>query len=86
MSFPDPELSALIHEAIDAGLLRADRPETDVARRVSAFGQKGLNPADRLLWERSVLPILSKPIADQILFGSLARRGNRLPKRAGARG
>jgi len=84
MSLSDPELVALIDEAIEAGLLKAGHPEAEVARRVSLLGQRSLSAAERVVWERSVLPVLSKPIGDQILIGSLVRRGNRLPRRVGA--
>lgn len=84
MSLSDPELVALIDEAIEAGLLKAGHPEVDVARRVSLLGQRSLSAAERVVWERSVLPVLCKPIGDQILIGSLVRRGNRLPRRVGA--
>lgn len=78
---PDPELSALIAEAIDAGLLRPGTSAHQVATRVALAGQHRLTPAERRVWEDAVLPILAKPIAAQVLIGSLVRRGNRLPRR-----
>lgn len=81
---PDPELIALVREAIDAGLLTEGSMEAAIACRVAIEGQRTLSPHDRAIWETCVLPILAKPLAPQILIASLNRRGNRLPKRAAA--
>lgn len=78
----DPELSRLIADVIDAGLLMPGSREMDVARRVASGGQRSLSIEDRRVWESGVLPILAQPIDIQIAVRTLARRSHRLPRRA----
>lgn len=74
----DPELRALIAEAIEAGLLGDSRRSVEVARRVAETGQASLSPADRDVWEGDVLPVLAKPLGGQIAVRAVARRAGRV--------
>ncbi len=73
----DPELSNLIAETIDAGLLKPGTRAIEVALLVATDGQRNLSVADRLVWESAVLPILSKPIETQIAVRALEKRALR---------
>lgn len=74
----DPELSALIQEAVDADLLNGSRGAVDVARRVADSGQASLSPDDRDIWEAEVLPVLARPLDLQIAVRAVLRRGGRV--------
>lgn len=77
----DQELSALIHEVIDAALLDQSSPEYTVALLVAERGQSCLDTAQRSIWESRVLPILSKPIHEQIAIAAILRRGGYVPRK-----
>ena len=77
----DQELSALIHEVVDAALLETSSPEYDVALLVAEKGQAALDPPQRAVWESRVLPILSKPLQEQIAIASILRRGGYVPRK-----
>jgi len=77
----DPEISALIGEVIGADLLKPNSPELEVARLVAARGQGALNAAQRDIFERFVLPILAKPLRDQVAIASILRRGGYVPRK-----
>lgn len=77
----DPELSALIGEVIDAKLLKADSEEKRVAELVAAEGLGALNATERDTFERRVLPILSKPIREQLAIASIVQRGGYVPRK-----
>ncbi len=74
----DPELRNLIAEALDAGLLKPQSEDARIATVVAEKGQRQLTAQERSVWEGRVLPILSKPIAQQIAIGAIQRRGGRL--------
>lgn len=78
----DPELSQLISDVIDAGLLKAGSREIEIARLVARAGQRHLSPDERRIWESGVLPVLAKPIDVQIAVRALERRPYRLSARA----
>ncbi|ALN74193.1 hypothetical protein [Aureimonas sp. AU20] len=77
----DPELSQLIADVIDAGLLKAGSREIEIAQLVARQGQRRLTPEDRHIWENGVLPVLAKPIDIQIAVRSLERRSYGLAPR-----
>jgi hypothetical protein len=77
----DQELSALIHEVIDAALLEPTSPEYAVAMTVAEKGQGVLDYGQRALWESRVLPILSKPLHEQIAIAAILRRGGYVPRK-----
>jgi hypothetical protein len=77
----DQELSALIHEVIDASLLEPTSPEYEVALIVADKGQAGLDGRERMIWESRLLPILSKPIHEQIAIAAIIRRGGYVPRK-----
>ncbi|WP_062113348.1 hypothetical protein [Aureimonas sp. AU40] len=77
----DPELSQLIADVIDAGLLKAGSREIEIAQLVARQGQRRLTPEDRRIWENGVLPVLAKPIDIQIAVRSLERRSYGLAPR-----
>jgi len=77
----DQELSALIHEVIDAALLDPSSQEYAVALLVAERGQSCLDSAQRSIWESRVLPILSKPIHEQIAIAAILRRGGYVPRK-----
>ncbi|RIY02157.1 hypothetical protein D3218_07645 [Aureimonas flava] len=82
MSIPvDPELSALIREVVEAKLLKAGSEEIRVAQHVAAHGLGALNPSERDVFERRVLPILSKPIREQLAIASIVQRGGYVPRK-----
>ena len=76
----DPELSQLIADVIDAGLLKAGSREMEIARLVARDGQRRLSPEERRIWENGVLPVLAKPIGVQIAVRALERRPYRLSR------
>jgi hypothetical protein len=77
----DQELSALIHEMIDAALLEPASPEHQVALIVADKGQATLDPSERAIWEGRLLPILSKPLHEQIAIAAIIRRGGYVPRK-----
>ncbi len=77
----DPELSALIREVIEAKLLKPQSDEMRIAEQVAAHGLGGLGPAERDTFERRVLPILSKPIREQLAIASIVQRGGYVPRK-----
>ena len=77
----DKELSALIHEMIEAALLDPASAEYAVAMLVAEKGQSSLSMAQRAVWESRVLPILSKPIHEQIAIAAILRRGGYVPRK-----
>jgi hypothetical protein len=52
-----------------------------VAEAVAERGQSHLDPAQREVWERRVLPILSKPLNEQIAIAAIIRRGGYVPRK-----
>ena len=77
----DPELNALIREVIDARLLKPGSPEQVVAERVADSGLSSLERDDRDLFEHKVLPILAKPIREQLAIASIVQRGGYVPRK-----
>ncbi|WP_294643702.1 hypothetical protein [uncultured Aureimonas sp.] len=77
----DPELSALIGEVIDAKLLKVGSEEKRVAEHVAAEGLGALTVEERDTFERRVLPILSKPIREQLAIASIVQRGGYVPRK-----
>lgn len=77
----DPEMSALIREVIEADLLKSGSPDLAVAERVAAEGLACLSPTERDLFEQRVLPILAKPIREQVAIASIMRRGGYVPRK-----
>lgn len=77
----DQELSALIHEMIDAALLAPASEEHDVAMLVATRGQSSLTAQQRAVWESRILPILSKPLQEQIAIAAILRRGGYVPRK-----
>ncbi|MBB3948934.1 hypothetical protein [Aureimonas jatrophae] len=77
----DPEISALIGEVIAADLLKPNSPELAVARLVATKGQGALDAQERDIFERLVLPILAKPLRDQVAIASILRRGGYVPRK-----
>ena len=77
----DPELRNLIVEALDAGLLKPRSEDARVASIVAEKGQGHLSAEERGIWEARVLPVLSKPISQQLAIGAIQRRGGRLGRR-----
>ncbi|BDA85027.1 hypothetical protein Sa4125_25690 [Aureimonas sp. SA4125] len=77
----DDELRALIEDVIAAGLL-ADNPRgLAVAQRVAAHGFSALQSDERGFWEQDVLPVLSKPLQEQIAIASILRSGGYVPRK-----
>lgn len=76
----DPELASLIRETIEAGFIKVGSREHEVALAVAERGQKRLSSDERRIWEWQVLPIISKPLRDQLLIDAVRRRGGRLPR------
>jgi hypothetical protein len=77
----DPELNALIREVIDARLLKPGSPEQVVATRVADEGIGALAREERDLFETRVLPILAKPIREQLAIASIVQRGGYVPRK-----
>lgn len=77
----DRELTELIEEVISAGLLAPRSREMEVARLVADRGQAALDPSARVVFERQLLPILSKPIREQVAIASIIRRGGYVPRK-----
>ncbi|WP_061976901.1 MULTISPECIES: hypothetical protein [unclassified Aureimonas] len=77
----DPELNALIREVIDARLIKPGSPEQIVAARVASEGLGALAPDERELFETRVLPILAKPIREQLAIASIVQRGGYVPRK-----
>ncbi len=77
----NPELSGLIHDVIAAELLAPNSAEARIAERVAASGLGGLDDESRRVWEARVLPILSKPLSEQIAIASIIRRGGYVPRK-----
>lgn len=77
----DGELRALIEDVIAAELLAAGSPERAVAELVAGKGQVALSAEQRQVWETRVLPILSKPLREQIAIASIIRGGGYLPRK-----
>ncbi len=82
MSSPvDPELSALIREVVEAKLLKAGSEEKRIAEHVARHGLVSLSAAERDTFERRILPILSKPIREQLAIASIVQRGGYVPRK-----
>ncbi|WP_279480016.1 hypothetical protein [Aureimonas sp. SK2] len=82
MSSPvDPELSALIREVVEAKLLKTGSEEKRIAEQVARQGLASLSAAERDTFERRVLPILSKPIREQLAIASIVQRGGYVPRK-----
>jgi hypothetical protein len=77
----DRELSALIRDVIAAELLAPNSPELRTAEAVAEKGFGGLDDEGRRVWETRLLPILSKPLGEQIAIASIIRRGGYLPRK-----
>ena len=76
----DQELRTLIEDAIGAGLL-AESPGLAVSRHVAEKGFGSLGARERQIWEQHVLPILSKPLQEQIAIASILRSGGYVPRK-----
>ncbi|KQT57468.1 hypothetical protein ASG54_12980 [Aureimonas sp. Leaf460] len=81
MTSVDRELRDLIRDVIAAELIAAGSPEMAVASAVAENGQASLNAAQREIWETRVLPILSKPLNEQIAIAAIIRRGGYVPRK-----
>lgn len=81
MTSVDRELRDLIRDVIAAELIAPGSPEMSVAEAVSEHGQASLDPLQREIWEARVLPILSKPLNEQIAIASIIRRGGYVPRK-----
>lgn len=77
----DPELGALIHEVIEANLLKIGSPAHRVAERVASIGLGALSAGEREIFERQVLPILAKPLREQLAIASIVQRGGYVPRK-----
>lgn len=77
----DEELRALIEDMIRAELLAPDSRALAVARRVADKGFGVLDADERRVWEQEVLPVLSKPLHEQIAIASILRRGGYVPRK-----
>lgn len=81
MTSVDRELRDLIRDVIAAELVAPGSSEMAVARAVAEHGQGGLDAAQREIWEARVLPILSKPLNEQIAIAAIIRRGGYVPRK-----
>ena len=81
MTSVDRELRDLIRDVIAAELLEPGSKELAVAQAVAERGQGSLDAAQREIWERRVLPILSKPLNEQIAIAAIIRRGGYVPRK-----
>ena len=77
----DPELSALVQDLVTAGLLKNGSNEHRVADQVARAGLASLTAAERRMFEESVLPILAKPMREQLAVASIVRRGGYVPRK-----
>jgi len=77
----DPELTALIEEVIEADLLKRNSSELRIAHRVAVEGLAALEPGEVAVFEAKVLPILAKPLRDQVAIASILRRGGYVPRK-----
>ena len=77
----DTELSALIRDVIAAELLAPDSLELLTAEAVARRGIAGLDEQGRRVWETRLLPMLAKPLAEQIAIASIIRRGGYVPRK-----
>ena len=77
----DQELSALIRDVVAAELLAPNSTELRVAELVAESGLGALDVGDRKVWEARLLPILAKPLSEQIAIASIIRRGGYVPRR-----
>jgi hypothetical protein len=77
----DEELRALIQDVIEAGLLAEQPHVLAVARHVADRGFASLDADQRRVWEQEVLPVLSKPLHEQIAIASILRRGGYVPRK-----
>lgn len=81
MTSVDRELRDLIRDVIAAELIAPGSPEMEVAQTVAEHGQATLDAAQREIWETRVLPILSKPLNEQIAIAAIIRRGGYVPRK-----
>ncbi|GGD90637.1 hypothetical protein GCM10011390_06750 [Aureimonas endophytica] len=77
----DRELAALIRDVVAAELLAPNSPELRIAEQVATSGLGTLDGEGRRIWENRLLPILSKPLSEQIAIASILRRGGYVPRR-----
>ncbi|MBE7186344.1 MAG: hypothetical protein INR68_18285 [Methylobacterium mesophilicum] len=77
----DSELSALIRDVIAAELLAPNSVEFRTAETVATRGLAALDENERRVWETRLLPILSKPLGEQIAIASIIRRGGFVPRK-----
>jgi hypothetical protein len=77
----DEELRTLIEDVIGAGLLAENSRGRTVARHVADKGFGSLTADERQVWEQEVLPVLSKPLHEQIAIASILRRGGYVPRK-----
>ncbi|MBB3996207.1 hypothetical protein [Aureimonas pseudogalii] len=77
----DPELYALVQDLVAAGLLKHGSNEHRVAAHVARSGLASLTGDERRMFEQSVLPILAKPMREQLAVASIVRRGGYVPRK-----
>lgn len=77
----DRELRDLIRDVIAAELIAPGSEEMAVAEAVANHGQASLDALQRGIWETRVLPILSKPLNEQIAIAAIIRRGGYVPRK-----
>lgn len=77
----DPEFSSLLRDFLNSDLLPTGSSEFAIADQVAASGLASLDPGQRAVWERDILPIVSKPLREQLAIASIVRRGGRVPRK-----
>lgn len=77
----DPELAALVQDLVTADLLKQGSDAHRVAERVATSGLASLTAEERRMFEHSVLPILAKPMREQLAVASIMRRGGYVPRK-----
>src|SRR4051812_7707378 len=77
----DAEFSALLQDFLDCDFFAAGSEEAGIAEIAARFGLGALDQRQRRIWDESILPIVSKPLGEQVAVRSILRNGGYLPQK-----
>jgi hypothetical protein len=77
----DQEFRALLQEFLDRGVFREGSPQAGVVAAVSQGGLRALDQDQMRIWNEQVLPVVSKPLHEQVAIAAILREGGYVPRR-----
>ncbi len=78
---PDPAFSELLDEFLKAEVFPKHSAEAQILSRVVQEGLQALADEEHAIWLERVLPVVSKPLCDQVAVARILRNGGRVSKR-----